>query len=268
MSKIFYTSDLHFGHGNIIAFDGRPFKSLKEMEDTIISRWNERVQPGDRVYILGDFCWNTGDEWKRLLNLLNGEKHLILGNHDGRRMPSDVRKFFASISDYKEINDDGRTVIMSHYPMPFYRADYGDDVYHLYGHVHVTIEEDLLQEIRALILRKDRRGKPQNKCHFYNAWCGYYNYAPATLDEIIAFWKQKIQEYTAPETEQSAKEDRDLLLAQIHGDCDYCIHGHEYQFDPDFEPICFKCSHIAAKDRIEGDYWAWDRNAKGGALNA
>ena len=276
MSKIFYTSDLHFGHGNIIAFDNRPFHSTEEMERVIVARWNERVAPGDRVYILGDFCWNTGAEWDRILKKLNGEKHLILGNHDGRRMTASTKKLFAGIYDYKEIDDNGRTVIMSHYPMPFYRADYNKNTYHLYGHVHVTIEEDLMQEIRAMIMRRDKRGFSQNKCQFYNAWCGYYHYAPATLDEIIEFWHNKIEEYMAcsnltesalSRIKQSVKDERDLLLAQIHGDCRYCVHRHDYKD----ESICYRCSHLAAKEKIEGDYWAWDKDApdkKGGEPNA
>lgn len=57
MGRIYYISDLHFGHSNIIRFDNRPFSNVQEMEETIVKNWNERVAKDDVVYILGDFCW-------------------------------------------------------------------------------------------------------------------------------------------------------------------------------------------------------------------
>lgn len=50
----FYTSDLHLGHANVIKFDNRPFANIDEMDQRIITRWNERVSDDDTVYILGD----------------------------------------------------------------------------------------------------------------------------------------------------------------------------------------------------------------------
>ena len=57
MGRIYYISDLHFGHSNIIRFDNRPFSNVQEMEETIVKNWNERVAKDDVVNILGDFCW-------------------------------------------------------------------------------------------------------------------------------------------------------------------------------------------------------------------
>lgn len=54
MSKVFFTSDLHFGHENVIKFDNRPFRSVEEMDAELISRWNNKVKKGDLVYVLGD----------------------------------------------------------------------------------------------------------------------------------------------------------------------------------------------------------------------
>ena len=55
--KVFFTSDLHFGHENAIRFDNRPFKSIEEMDTELIRRWNEKVGKGDLVYVLGDMIW-------------------------------------------------------------------------------------------------------------------------------------------------------------------------------------------------------------------
>lgn len=186
---IYYTSDLHLGHANVIRFDGRPFMDVEEMERKIIENWNSVVKNEDTVYILGDFCWSTDDEWDRILSLLNGQKVLIRGNHDLKNMTQKVRRHFQDVKDYKEISDNGRRVIMCHYPMPFYRADYNENVYHLYGHLHITVEETYMQEIKKYIKERDIRGNSSDKCQFYNCWLGFYDYKPATLDQIIERWR-------------------------------------------------------------------------------
>ena len=53
--KVFFTSDLHLGHANVITYDNRPFSSVEEMDEELIRRWNAKVGKGDVVYVLGDF---------------------------------------------------------------------------------------------------------------------------------------------------------------------------------------------------------------------
>ena len=59
MGKIFYTSDLHISHANVIRFDNRPYESVAEMDEALIKNWNEVVKPNDEVYILGDFAFQN-----------------------------------------------------------------------------------------------------------------------------------------------------------------------------------------------------------------
>ncbi len=54
---IYYTSDLDFGHRNVLKFDSRPFADIDEMDRVLIENWNNRVRSDDTVYILGDFCY-------------------------------------------------------------------------------------------------------------------------------------------------------------------------------------------------------------------
>lgn len=63
----FYISDLHFGHKNILTFDNRPFFTLAEMEQTIISNWNNRVEKNDEVYVLGDMFWYNDEAPKNFI---------------------------------------------------------------------------------------------------------------------------------------------------------------------------------------------------------
>jgi len=82
---IFFTSDQHFDHENIIRHCSRPFSSLREMNETLIKNWNSVVKKTDTVYVLGDFSFAGPaniNKVSRVANILNGEKILVLGNHD------------------------------------------------------------------------------------------------------------------------------------------------------------------------------------------
>ena len=76
-----FTSDLHFGHRNVIPYCNRPYKDVDEMHKGLIKIWNDTVQEGDLVYVLGDFSLNKKYS-KEILPLLKGDKILIPGNHD------------------------------------------------------------------------------------------------------------------------------------------------------------------------------------------
>lgn len=69
---IYYTSDLHFGHKNIIQLTSRPFSSVEEMDEVLIKNWNSKVTKNDLVYILGDFTWyNSAEKNLKILERLN-----------------------------------------------------------------------------------------------------------------------------------------------------------------------------------------------------
>ena len=110
----FYISDLHLGHKNILAFDNRPFFSLEEMTETIISNWNSVVGKNDSVYVLGDMFWNNA-EIPIVLPRLNGFKYLIKGNHD--RVNREMEKHFVWIKDYAVIKDGKEHVVLCLYPI-------------------------------------------------------------------------------------------------------------------------------------------------------
>lgn len=82
MTETFFISDTHFGHKNILEYekDARPFKTVEEMNECIIERWNSVVKPKDIVYHLGDFAF--GKHNISIAEHLNGDKRLIIGNHD------------------------------------------------------------------------------------------------------------------------------------------------------------------------------------------
>lgn len=81
MRDIWFISDTHFGHENIIYYAGRPFEGATEMDEELIDAWNARVRPDDLVYHLGDFAMDA-KHGVAIRRNLNGAIRLIVGNHD------------------------------------------------------------------------------------------------------------------------------------------------------------------------------------------
>lgn len=79
---IYYTSDLHLGHANVIRHCDRPFADADEMDAALINNWNAKVHRNDTVYIVGDFLFRAKRPAEGYLSSLKGKKHLIIGNHD------------------------------------------------------------------------------------------------------------------------------------------------------------------------------------------
>ena len=89
MSRDYFIADTHFWHKNILLHETlRPFKSVYEMNKILIRNWNNKVSKKARVWVLGDFSFGTKEQTIDILKQLNGEKILILGNHDRHRTRS------------------------------------------------------------------------------------------------------------------------------------------------------------------------------------
>ena len=179
-AKKFYISDWHYGHEQSLHFDDRPFKTVEEMNKALVDRWNAVVSPGDIVYVLGDMFWRNSSEAVEVLKTLKGTKFLIKGNHDRQNDGKFIRSF-AKVTEYLETEDNGRKVVLCHYPIPYFKNHfYG--WYHLYGHVHTSFEWNMVKHDRYLM--EELYGKP---CSMYNVGCmlPYMDYTPRTLDEII-----------------------------------------------------------------------------------
>lgn len=181
-----YISDWHYGHANAIHFDNRPFETVQEMNETLVTRWNQAVDPGDVVYVLGDMFWCKSSEAVPVLRQLSGTKILIRGNHDRSNDSAFIRQF-AKVTEYLEVDDEGRKVVLCHYPIPCFKNHYYG-WYHLYGHVHTSFEWNMMQHDRYLM--EELYG---NECRMYNvgAMLPYMGYTPRTLDEILTANQQE-----------------------------------------------------------------------------
>lgn len=187
----YYISDLHFSHYNVMAkYDKRPFATTQEMDATMMKNWNNIVTDDDTVYILGDFSWETQEGWKSRLEALHGNKVLIIGNHDFKRMKG-ASKLFVDIKPYLEINDRAYRVIMCHYPILAYNRDYADNVFMLYGHTHVSEEEDMIKEFITQIRARYDGEYSVNRGQIINVGCmmPYMNYTPRTMEYLANKFK-------------------------------------------------------------------------------
>jgi len=149
---IFFTSDHHFGHENIIKHCKRPFSSVKEMDDAMVEQWNSVVTDADQVFHLGDFAHRKSDSGKvsEILHQLNGNIHLICGNHDTDHVEMTEDMNFKPVvgrlawnhlgfdlicGGYHEIIIDGQMVVLSHYAFETWH-DMRKGSWHLHGHSH------------------------------------------------------------------------------------------------------------------------------------
>lgn len=131
MSKVYFIADTHFNHANIIKYCNRPFYTTDEMNSYLIKQWNNTVSNDDKVFMLGDFALGSKETVERFVSCLNGQKHLIIGNHD-RWTPAIYRRLgFDDASRYPILWND--FYLLSHAPK-FTTND--SPFFNIYGHVH------------------------------------------------------------------------------------------------------------------------------------
>ena len=165
---IYYIADTHFGDGRVMLLAHRPFDTSEQMSCGIIRRWNCKVSEDDEVYVLGDFAISD-DVALEILPKLKGKKHLLRGNHD--RVLEKGLTLFCSVSEIESIDDDGRMVVLCHYPFLSYENSiYG--AFHVFGHIHNN-PNDIAFEIQ------------KNLPKSLHAGADVIDFEPRTLDELL-----------------------------------------------------------------------------------
>ena len=149
---IYFTSDLHFNHPRILEYEKitRPFSSLTEMNETLITNWNNVVKPEDTVYVLGDFVLGDPKLIPEFLNRLNGTIKLIRGNHDTPAKLKVYQELGIEIKDIEYLTYKGRFFILCHFPIAseeFMQMVVNDnsEVINVYGHVHSNARKGFYQ---------------------------------------------------------------------------------------------------------------------------
>lgn len=198
-SEIFFTSDTHHDHKNILrfcparaarwpatrlppAFNEKTGQmeeqfDVEVMNEGMIERWNDVVKPGDTVYHLGDCSFGRPDRAAAWLRRLHGNIHFVSGNHDKVVHENEsVRSMFASIRDYREIRGpDKLKIVLFHFPLVVWnRSHHG--AWHLHGHCHNSLPPD---------------GRRVDVGIDSTYITGQAEHRPFHIDEIAAFMKNR-----------------------------------------------------------------------------
>lgn len=181
MSKIFVTSDLHFGHDRQFIWGARGFSSIEEMNETYVKRWNEIVSEEDHVYILGDLMLGDNEKGIDCLTRLNGTLHVVLGNHDTanrqkiyKEIPNVHEIAWAIMLPYKKYH-----FFMTHFPCMtgnLEKESLRQMTLNLYGHTHQT--ENFYED----------------RPYMYHVGVDSHKGIPVLLDDIIQEMKDKVKE--------------------------------------------------------------------------
>ncbi len=173
---IYFTSDLHFYHDNVIKFANRPYKNSEQMNQALIKNWNDKVGANDEIYILGDFTMKGAELATEILSQLKGKKHLIKGNHDRFvQSPAFENWWFESVSDYQQISYHSTRFILFHYPILEWNQFFRGSI-HLHGHQHNHADYNLMNREKGI-----RR---------YDVGVDANNMSLVSAEEILEFFNQ------------------------------------------------------------------------------
>lgn len=177
MGKVFVCSDTHFGHDRIRLpeYANRPYGSVEEMDEDLIKRWNETVSDNDVVFHLGDFAFGSVEKQKSYFDRLNGEKFLVLGNHDGSASRMARIGFLNPVKSLIHQYGDIR-YHMVHNPDHAVSGGWKDE-FVLFGHLHNTKSE-----------------KHDKIPTWVNCCVENWDYRPVSLDRIIMHIANRILE--------------------------------------------------------------------------
>ena len=153
--NVHFIGCMHLGHGGrdgksgIIKFDNRPFENIKEHDEAHVRNWNNKVKKGDKVFILGDLSFESYKYTNTILEQLNGEIYLILGNHDRMsdvKKLTNIKKYFPKLDLYikdpwSKTKDEYQMLVLDHYPqLSWNKKHYGSIMIH--SHVHHSLVKD------------------------------------------------------------------------------------------------------------------------------
>ena len=175
-----YISDLHFNHYNIIEYEGRNYGSIADMNACMINDWNNHVDTGDVIYVVGDIGLGKRNELEPLIVELKGTKRLVLGNHD--RSSNIKHKTYGDIlqimNSYQVVFDGGYSLFLIHdvnhiYNLNIINPKIFDSIdYIICGHVHSEwfIKDVVVnnKEIMAINVSIEHLTYPRNISYIIN----------------------------------------------------------------------------------------------------
>jgi len=208
MGNIWFTSDHHFGHSNVVRYNKRPFLTgridakgkpevdIDRHDAILIQNWNNHVMPRDTVYFLGDFAYRNKEAATKYRQRLNGNIFFIEGNHDSAS--HQIRNLFSwygsvhemkyRVENHTELLEG--TIFLSHYAHRVWNKCHYNS-FHLYGHSHNSLPENMNSlsfDIGVDAIAARLSGKPSGQNY---EGLPEQDYRPFSLEEVIAVMKTK-----------------------------------------------------------------------------
>jgi calcineurin-like phosphoesterase family protein len=176
MGNIWFISDTHLNHDKDFIWGARGFGSVEEMNEAIITRWNEVVKCDDIVYHLGDFILGDTESGLKLIKYLNGSIGLIIGNHDTEsRIDAFENCHNIRLIAYGDRLKVGKnTLLLSHYPQLTGNFNDRHKVYSIHGHTH---SKDAFCEYPLM----------------YNVNCDAHDCRPVALEDMMQEIRNKVR---------------------------------------------------------------------------
>lgn len=183
--KIFFTSDTHWYHENIIKFCNRPFYDVYDMNERLIQNWNSVVGENDIVFHLGDIFFCGSKEAEEILSRLNGKIYLILGNHDYKNLNEGYMNKFELVTPKMNIIVDDQKILLNHEPLLAFSGAYRglNATWQLFGHVHsLPKNEGTGLDIQRLINLFPSQ---------YDVGVDHNNFTPISFEEVKEIIKEQ-----------------------------------------------------------------------------
>lgn len=248
MSKIYVTSDLHFGHDREFIWKVRGYDSVDSMNIDLISKWNNTVTDEDDVYVLGDLMLGSPMNIE-YIELLRGKLHIVLGNHDTKKREEMYKELNNMVEvacairlDYKKYH-----FFMTHYPCltgNLEKEHLRQMTLNLYGHTH------------------QKTNFYEDRPYMYHVGVDSHDGYPVDLDQVIEDMKAKVNECIsyleadnliaeAKATVMNYPLNPSAPIFSIQARCDKCVNTWPMCGDND---SLGSCSHYK-RDPPDGGYY-------------
>ena len=197
-NNVWFTSDTHFLHYNIIKYCSRPFKDEEHMTEEIIKNWNRVVKENDIVFHLGDFMFGDMNRFYSIRSRLNGKIYLVIGNHDWKGVTQGyyTDEFFEGVYQQLKIVVDGQNIYLNHFPFLTFDGIYkGKPTWQLFGHVH---SNDNLYKQNS----PDKERLPYLLPYQYDVGMDNNYYTPISFSDVKSIIEAQILKYKEIHTQE------------------------------------------------------------------
>lgn len=181
MARVFFTSDLHFGHKNLC--QGLRGMTAEESDKLIIDNWNKVVTKRDVVYVLGDITMENQNDIPKYISQLNGRIVLIGGNHDTKQCCDVYRKLGITVMGCLKY----KGFICTHIPVHPYELEHEDGQLfrgNIHGHIHKS----------GIIDGEEYTPKTDYGPLYYNVNIELHDYTPIAFDDLVLDFQQRKEE--------------------------------------------------------------------------